>query len=373
MRKGLRLLLAAGGTGGHLFPGIAVAETVQREKGAEVLFVGTASGLEKDVLPRLGFPLRLIPAQQLRGRSWLGMVRAWWAACRAVGVAWRVVRDFAPDVIFSIGGYAAGPTVLAGWGQGVPCVLLEPNAIPGLTNRLLGRIARTICVGFARTVTSFPARKTVYTGNPVRWSGGLPPLPDRSRSTPATLLIFGGSAGARRLNQMLPQAVALLHKEQLQPRVIHQTGRADYGEVVTLYEQYGVQAEVVEFIDDMREVYATADLVICRAGALTIAELTVLGKPSILVPYPYAADDHQRVNAEVLVQSGAARMIVDAELTPERASQEIQALITDRARLEAMAGAAAALGKPEATRAVVHECLACVASSNKIQMEAVSR
>jgi UDP-N-acetylglucosamine--N-acetylmuramyl-(pentapeptide) pyrophosphoryl-undecaprenol N-acetylglucosamine transferase len=167
--------------------------------------------------------------------------------------------------------------------------------------------------------------------------------------------------------------VALLQKEQPQLRVIHQSGRADHAEVVALYKNLGVQAEVLAFIDDMREVYAAADLVICRAGALTIAELTVLGKPSILVPYPYAADDHQRVNAEVLEQNGAARVILDAELTPERASEEIHALMADRTRLEAMARAAAALGKPGATRAVVQECLACVTSSGKVKMEAAPR
>jgi UDP-N-acetylglucosamine--N-acetylmuramyl-(pentapeptide) pyrophosphoryl-undecaprenol N-acetylglucosamine transferase len=213
----------------------------------------------------------------------------------------------------------------------------------------------------------------VNTGNPVRWVGDCIPPADRSRSTSATLFIFGGSAGAHRLNQVLPQAVALLHKEQPQLRVIHQTGRADHAAVVALYKNMGLQAEVMEFIDDMRGVYAAADLVICRAGALTIAELTVLGKPSILVPYPYAADDHQRVNAEVLEQNGAARMILDAELTPERVSEEILALIMDRTRLEAMARAAAALGKPQATHAVVQECLACVTSSDKIEMEAVPR
>ena len=373
MSKGLRLLLAAGGTGGHLFPGIAVAEVAQREIDAQVLFVGTENGLERAIVPRLGFPLQFIPAQQLRGRSWLGMVRAWWAACRAVVVAWRVIRNFAPDVIFSIGGYAAGPTVLAGWGQRVPCVLLEPNAVPGLTNRLLGRVATKICVGFARTMTLFPARKAVYTGSPVRWTE-LPTVTlNQPRSAAITLFIFGGSAGARRLNQTLPHAMALLHKEGLPVRVIHQTGRADHAEVAALYEELGVAAEVLEFVDDMREVYASSNLVVCRAGALTLAELTVLGKPSILIPYPYAADDHQRVNAETLVQHGAACMILDAELTPERAEREIRALITDTARLTAMADAAKALGKPEATHAVVHECLACVSSSKKVALEVVPR
>lgn len=373
MPKGLRLLLAAGGTGGHLFPGIAVAEAAQREAGAELLFVGAETGLEKEVVPRLGFPLRLIPAQQLRGRSWLGMMHAWWAAFRAVGVAWKVVRDFAPDVIFSIGGYAAGPTVVAGWVRRVPCVLLEPNAIPGLTNRLLGRIATKICVGFPRTATFFPAHKAVCTGSPVRWTNAQPSASARPSSAPFTLFIFGGSAGARRLNRTLPQALALLRRQANELRILHQTGRAEHDEVAALYQHLGVQAEIVAFIDNMREVYAAADLVVCRAGALTVAELTVLGKPSILVPYPYAADDHQRANAEVLVQQGAARMILDAELTPERVCEEIRTLMSEQGRLEAMARAAAALGKPDATHAVVQECLACAPAAKKMEMEAVSR
>lgn len=252
-------------------------------------------------------------------------------------------------------------------------MLLEPNAIPGLTNRLLGRVATKICVGFSRTLAFFPPHKVVYTGSPVRWATGPTPLWDRSQSSTKTLLIFGGSAGARRLNQILPHAVALLRQHDMPLRVIHQTGRADYAEVVALYEKLGTSAEVMAFIEDMRDVYAAADLVICRAGALTIAELTVLGKPSILVPYPYAADDHQRANAAELVQNGAARMILDAELTPERVSGEIWTLISDRSRLEAMARAAIALGKPEATRAVMQECVACAAISKKVEMEAVSQ
>src|SRR5262249_33868479 len=204
MPRGIRLLLAASGTGGHLFPGIAVAEAARREIGAEVLFVGTANGMEKEVIPRLGFPLRLIPAEQLRGRSWWGVARALWAALRGLKAAWRVVREFAPDLIFSIGGYASGPMVLAGWVRRVPCVLLEPNVIPGLTNRLLGRFAIRVCVGFSRTTHFFPPRKAVYTGNPVRWSGPAPQPHPPAAAGGCTVLIFGGSAGARRLHQTLP-------------------------------------------------------------------------------------------------------------------------------------------------------------------------
>lgn len=360
MPRGLRLVLAAGGTGGHLFPGIAVAEAVRREAGAEVLFIGTANGLEKDVVPRLGFPLRLIPAEQLRGRSVWGMARAVWAALRGLGAAWRVMREFAPDLIFSIGGYASGPTVLAGWVRRVPCVLLEPNAIPGLANRLLGRLAARICVGFPRTAQFFPPDKAVYTGNPLRWSMPAPRDAQPARSEGCTLLIVGGSAGARRLNQTVPAALALLGQDGRVRRVIHQTGRADHAEVSAAYAQHNLKAEVLPFIENMREVYGAADLVICRAGAMTLAELTALGKPAILIPYPYAADDHQRANAEVLVQAGAARMILDADLTPSRLSREIGALLRDPARLAAMARASAALGRPDATAAVVRECLACV-------------
>ncbi|HEV8715377.1 MAG TPA: undecaprenyldiphospho-muramoylpentapeptide beta-N-acetylglucosaminyltransferase [Candidatus Binatia bacterium] len=366
MPRGIRLLLAASGTGGHLFPGIAVAEAARREIGAEVLFVGTASGMEKEVIPRLGFSLHLIPAEQLRGRSWWGVARALWAALRGLRAAWRIVRDFAPDLIFSIGGYASGPMVLAGWARRVPCVLLEPNVIPGLTNRLLGRFATRVCVGFPRTAHFFPSHKAVYTGNPVRWSGPAPQLHPSAASTEFTVFIFGGSAGARRLNQTLPQALALVGKEV---RVIHQTGKADYAEVSAAYARLGVAATVVSFIDDMQEVYTAADLVVCRAGATTLAELTTLGKPAILIPYPFAADDHQRANAEVLVEAGAAYIILDAELTPERVSQVIGTLVTNPPQLAAMARAAAALGRPDATAAVVRECLACLPQNGRMDLE----
>jgi UDP-N-acetylglucosamine--N-acetylmuramyl-(pentapeptide) pyrophosphoryl-undecaprenol N-acetylglucosamine transferase len=272
-------------------------------------------------------------------------------------------------LIFSIGGYASGPTVLAGWARRVPCVLLEPNAIPGLTNRLLGRFATKICVGFPRTARFFPVHKAVCTGNPVRWNVLAPQASPHAHSAQFTLFVFGGSAGARRLNQTLPQALALLSAKGESLRVIHQTGRADQSEVSATYARLGVRAEVVPFIDNMREVYTAANLVVCRAGATTVAELTALGKPAILIPYPYAADDHQRANAEVLLQAGAACMILDAELTPERMSQEIRELLVDRSRLEVMARAAAALGRPDATHAVVQECLACLPPAVRPDME----
>ena len=371
MPKTFRLLLAAGGTGGHLFPGVAVAEAAQREVDAAVRFVGTQGGMEKEVIPRFGFALRFIPAEQFRGKKWWGRLRAVWVAGYGIGAAWRIVREFAPDVIFSIGGYASGPTVLAGWLQRVPCVLLEPNAIPGLANRFLSWFAARVCVGFEAAVRFFPTDKVVYTGNPVRLAlREIQPVDVEGK--PFTILVFGGSAGAHRLNQIVPQALSLVHTDQKkQPlfQVIHQTGRADYEMVKAQYAKTGISARVLPFIDAMQDVYAPADLVICRAGAMTTAELTLLGKPAILIPYPYAADDHQRANAEALVQAGAARMVLDRALTPELLRREIQDLLQEREELVAMAHAATALGRPDATTTVVQTCVASASASRAVEEE----
>ncbi len=367
MPRAPRLLLAAGGTGGHLFPGVAVAERARRQAGAAVLFVGTSGGMEKDVIPQLGFSLRFIPAEQLRGRTRWGKIRAMGVAVYGVGAAWRIIREFAPDVIFSIGGYASAPTVLAGRLQRVPCVLLEPNAIPGLANRFLSWFAARVCLGFETAARFFPAHKVVRTGNPVR-AALQPPFQPAVTDRPLTILIFGGSAGAHRLNHIVPQAVARLHTTRNKQKntapapplqIIHQTGQAEYAAVSASYAAGGIEARVVPFIEAMQEVYAEADLVICRAGAITAAELTLLGKPAILIPYPYAADDHQRANAEALVQAGAAVMLPDHTLSPELLEQTIAHLVEHRDRLGNMARAAAALGRPDATAAVVQTCLAC--------------
>ncbi len=377
-----RLLLAAGGTGGHLFPGVALAQGAQREVAAEVLFVGTPYGIEGRVVPRLGFPLRLISAKQLRGKSWRGGLRAGWAALCGIGSAWRILGEFGPDLIFSLGGYASGPTVVAAWLRRIPCVLLEPNAVPGLTNRLLGRFARRVCVGFPATVACFPAGKAVYTGTPVRWraaemTGLLLPGPAEphgdGQTKPFSILIVGGSAGARRLNQILPAAFAALGVPSNRLRIMHQTGQAEHAEVCRAYTRLDVEAEVVSFIEAMDAAYAAADVVICRAGAMTLAELTALGKPAIFVPYPYAADDHQRANAEQLVQAGAALMILDAELSAERVAGALRGLMQEPVRLQAMARAAAAFGQADATAHVLRECLACLPAAARLSVGEADR
>ncbi len=371
----LRLLIASGGTGGHVFPGLALAERARQKQGAEVLFVGGTQGLEQEVVPRYGFPLKTLPARGLRGQNWAGRLRALWAAGQSIKKARGIIREFCPDLIVGIGGYASGPTVLAGWWEGVPCVLLEPNAKPGLTNRLLGHLAQRICVGFPETLSSFPPHKARYTGNPVRPSlcsqalkqqkSGEGPFYFRTPPPPWTLFVLGGSAGAHRLNLALPAALPYLKDLLPQMRVVHQTGSKEWAEVAKAYRQAGVEAEVNPFINDIGAVYSQAHLAVCRAGAITLAEIAVMGLPAILVPYPYATDDHQRANAEVLVRAGAAVMILDRELSGERLAQEIRFLIANPQRLPAMARAARSLGRPQATEEVLEEsvrvlCRSCL-------------
>jgi UDP-N-acetylglucosamine--N-acetylmuramyl-(pentapeptide) pyrophosphoryl-undecaprenol N-acetylglucosamine transferase len=243
-----------------------------------------------------------------------------------------------------------------------------------MTNKWLGRLATKVCIGFPQIAAHFPAHKAVWTGNPVRWKTGTGQVTTPSASSsrkPFTVLIFGGSAGAHRLNQTLPRALALLGKGADTLRIVHQTGKADRDEVRAAYTGFGLEAEVVPFIETMREHYLAADLVICRAGAITLAELTSLGRPAILIPYPYAVDDHQRANAKILVRAGAARMVLDADLTPERMAEEIHYLMTDRATLTAMSQAALTLGRPEATAAVIRECFACLPPHVRPMQEAV--
>jgi len=231
-----------------------------------------------------------------------------------VALAWRIVGDFRAQIVLGVGGYASFPVVLAAWLRGVPSVLLEQNARPGLANRVLGRLARRICTTFAEAQSGFPAGKVVRTGNPVR-TFSVPPAAERQGFT---LLVFGGSQGARRINDAMSAVAGSLQARIPDLRVVHQTGTDDRERLRQAYAEAGVQAEVHSFIDDMGAAYERADLVVCRAGATTVAELTALGKAAILVPYPFAADDHQRANAAVLADHGAGILILDGEFTGER-------------------------------------------------------
>lgn len=347
------VLIAGGGTGGHLFPGLALAQEVRRrDANSRILFVGTARGIETRAVPRAGFDLALLPVSGLRRKGLSGLVagllRLPWALVRALAV----VRRFRPQVAVSVGGYAAGPAVLAARLLRVPCVVMEQNAVPGLTNRLLGRLARFVAA--ALPVQGFPAAKVRVLGNPVRAELHVVRTTAYNPQEPLRLFVFGGSQGARALNDVMIAAAPLLARRENVPHIVHQTGAQDLVRVSEAYAAAGLStAYVAPFIDAMDEAYANADLVVCRAGATTIAELTVCGRPSILVPYPHAVDDHQSANARALATHGAALHLPERELTAERLIAEIDALTRDVTRLRDMAARARAVGQPDAAARIV--------------------
>jgi UDP-N-acetylglucosamine--N-acetylmuramyl-(pentapeptide) pyrophosphoryl-undecaprenol N-acetylglucosamine transferase len=346
------MIVAGGGTGGHLFPGLAVAEAMAAEGDASVLFVGSAYGLEAIAIPRTRFPFRALALRGVRGRGLRGLLAFAWHLPMTLLQSWHIVGTFRPTLVLGLGGYSSVPVAVAGWLRHIPLVLLEQNAHPGLANRVLARLARRVCTTYPQSAQFFPAGKTVHTGNPVRQlSCTGRPAPDRF-----TIFAFGGSQGAHTINCAMLDAAPTLAKQVPAVHIIHQTGAGDAAWVRDRYREMGVDAEVLDFVHDMGDAYGRADLVICRAGATTLAEVTALCKPSILVPYPFAADDHQRKNAEMLRDHSAAELIPNAELSGERLAACVLDLVRDRGRLRAMAAAAGRLAVPDATERVVTVC-----------------
>lgn len=350
------MIVAGGGTGGHLFPGLAVAEAAAAQ-GASILFVGSSTGIEARVVPQTRFPFRAIPIHGLRGRGWRGLAQLAWQLPTGVVRAWRIIGAFRSDVVLGVGGYASFPVVAAAWLRGVPSVLLEQNARPGWANRVLCRLAIRVCTTFAESNRYFPPAKVALTGNPVRTFAPAAATEKQG----FTVMAFGGSQGAHRINEAFYEAAPLLRDAIAGLHVIHQTGAADHERLQARYRDLGIAAEVRPFIDDMGAAYGRADLVVCRAGATTVAELTALGKPAILIPYPFAADDHQRANARVLAERDAGTLILDRELTGERLASAIIELAEDRARLTAMGAAARRLAAPDSAARVVRVCCEVVA------------
>jgi len=346
------MIVAGGGTGGHLFPGLAVAEAMSTQAEASILFVGSAYGIEATVVPRTRFAFRPLAIRGLRGRGVRGALEFVWQLPLALLQSWRIIGDSHPEIVLGLGGYGSVPVVLAAWLRRVPSVLMEQNAYPGMANRVLAHLARRVCTTFAESARFFPAGKAVQTGNPVRQLL----LSKKLATDHFTLFVFGGSQGARAINRAVVDAVTVLKARLPRMQLIHQTGLADLEWVQRRYAEGGVEAEVSAFVHAMGDAYGRADLVVCRAGASTLAELTTLGKPAILIPYPFAADDHQRANAEILARHGAAEMILDAQLTGARLVERVVALATDRARLQAMGAAAAALAVPDAAARVSAVC-----------------
>jgi UDP-N-acetylglucosamine--N-acetylmuramyl-(pentapeptide) pyrophosphoryl-undecaprenol N-acetylglucosamine transferase len=357
------ILIAGGGTGGHLFPGLALAEVLVA-RGERVEFVGTAAGLEARTVPQEGYRLHLVEGRQFRGAG-IGRVAAGMVAgARGVRQALVLVGRLRPRLVVGVGGYASVAGVLAAGLRRVPTVLLEQNAVPGAANRVLGRIAGRICIGFAAAATYFPAARVLHTGNPVRRR--IVDVRDRRHPPGGRLgvLVVGGSQGARRLNEATVAAVRRGGSAIGRIALVHQTGAAEATAVAAAYTAMGVDVRVEAFIPDMAAAWAAADLAITRAGAMTCAELTAAGVPAVLVPYPYAADDHQRHNAEALVAAGAALMVTDRDLDGERLGTLLDELAGDPARCERMVAAARAAGRPDAAERIADECLRLALAEN---------
>ncbi|MBK6579035.1 MAG: putative lipid II flippase FtsW [Sandaracinaceae bacterium] len=356
-----KIIVAGGGTGGHLFPGIAVIEELRRrDSHVEVLFVGTERGIEARVIPARGERLETMEVTPLKGQNPIALLKSVARLPGALGRATTLVRDFAPDLVLGVGGYASGPLLLAASRLGVPTALLEQNAHVGLTNRLLaGRVGRAY-VTFDETVERFGTERARLVGNPVRRDfvsaaqrAVTDPIGFEARAT--DILVLGGSQGARALNQTIPEALAKAGLRDAKVRVVHQTGAAMRDEVEARYRELGVDAEVKSFIDDMARAYANATLIIGRAGATTLAEICAVGRPSVLIPFPFAADDHQGKNAEALEAAGAAICIREEALTADGLAATVRQLLGDAALRRRMSDAARGRGRPDAAAAIVDD------------------
>jgi UDP-N-acetylglucosamine--N-acetylmuramyl-(pentapeptide) pyrophosphoryl-undecaprenol N-acetylglucosamine transferase len=358
--ESVRVVIAGGGTGGHLFPGIAVAREIQsRAPGARVSFVGTSRGIEARVVPLEGFALDVIRSSGIKGKS----IRA-----RAQGVAllplslfdaWQVLSIRRPQLVIGVGGYSSGPVVLVAAARRIPTMLLEQNAVPGLTNRLLAPFSRAVAVSFDSTRALFGA-KAFLSGNPVR-PEFLSPVDrieaEKVANSGVRLLVFGGSQGAHAINTAMMDGAAELVVRVPDLRVTHQTGARDLEMVRQAYRKAGLNAEVAAFFDDMPKRLAETNLIVCRAGATTLAEVTAAGRAAILIPLPGATDDHQRTNAEALTGAGAAEMLIQADMTGYKLADRIVALANDAGRRDRMSAAARRLSRPDAARVIVDRAL----------------
>ncbi|PLX99954.1 MAG: undecaprenyldiphospho-muramoylpentapeptide beta-N-acetylglucosaminyltransferase [Desulfuromonas sp.] len=353
----MKLLLAGGGTGGHLFPAVALGQMLlDQEQQAEVLFVGTERGLESRLLPKLGLPLKTVDMVGVVGRGWRGKLELVPKLVKSLLQSRRILRQFRPDVVIGVGGYVTVPVLLAAKLAGIPYLIHEQNAFPGLSNRVLGKWARLVCLSFPDSGSGFAPQRVKVTGNPLR--AGFEEIPEQL-ATNGKLLIFGGSRGARAINQNVMAMLPLLKDMAAPPTILHQTGEEDLEQVRAAYRDAGYEnAEVVPFIDDMASAYRDAALVICRAGATTLAELTVCGRPALLIPYPYAAADHQTANARMLEKAGAAKVIIQSELTPAGLATVACELLNSPETLQQMASAGRRLGLPGAAEKILAECRA---------------
>jgi len=355
----LRVLIAGGGTGGHLYPGIAVARALlARVPDAQVTFVGTATGIESRVVPREGFTLDVIRSAGLKGKSLRSLVRGLSLLPASALDAWQVITRRRPSVVIGVGGYSSGPVVALAALRGIPTLLMEQNAVPGLTNRLLSSLVSAAAVTYDESLALF-GRKAFVAGNPVRpeFFGEEAYAEHSSPPAAARVLVFGGSQGAHAINVAMVEAAPRLAAAAAAVAITHQSGERDLEMVRDGYRRAGLEARVEPFLFAMDREMKAADLVVCRSGATTLAELTAAARPSILIPFPGATDDHQRRNAEALAKVGAAQMVDQRELTGERLATEILALSANEGERRRMGQAAARLARPDAAKVIVDRIL----------------
>ena len=358
-RQALRILVAAGGTGGHLFPGIAVARCFQEAcPSADIAFLGRRGGLEEHLVPREGYPLHTVNVRGLQGRGRLAQLQSLGVLVIGTLQALRLLRLWRPNLVVGAGGYVMAPAVLAAALLRLPRVIMEQNLVPGLTVRVLARYAQRVFTSFPESQEFLTRPKVVCTGTPIRPEiAAQAPVAAGSDSNRLNVLVVGGSQGAHRLNQAVIEAVPLLAAYREKVQFVHQTGEWDLTRVAEAYESSGVPGETHAFLHDMPQRYQWAHLVLSRAGASTLAELTACGKPAILVPYPHAADDHQLHNALALRERGAAHVIADSELTGQRVYDSLERYILHPACLRQQAARSLRLGRPHAARDIVNTCL----------------
>ncbi len=347
----MKLLIAGGGTGGHVFPAMAIAEEwLSRGKEREAVLVGTQRGIETKLVPAAGLPLETIRVAGLKGKGGTTLVRNLGMLGMGLSDALRVVRRHRPAVAFGVGGYAAGPMLLATWLSGIPNVIFEPNAEPGLTNKLLARLAECIATGY-RTAAEGWGAKAVVTGCPVR--AEFFSIPPRLPEKPFRLLVTGGSQGALPVNTAFIEAAELLAKRKTEMLIVHQTGERDYNNVRAAYAHHEIRAEVAPFLTNMAERFAWADVIVCRAGAITAAEVAAAGRAAIFIPFGKATDSHQLRNAQAMTRAGAGRLITEPELGAERLAREIFSLLDQPGEVAGLSSKARSLAHPGAAREIV--------------------
>jgi UDP-N-acetylglucosamine--N-acetylmuramyl-(pentapeptide) pyrophosphoryl-undecaprenol N-acetylglucosamine transferase len=356
--NGYRIIIAGGGTGGHLFPGIAIANELARRFGdLKVLFVVGRKRMEEEIISRAGYRACSIDVEGMLGRGIFGAMKAFSKMAVSSFQSLRILRDFRPHLVVGVGGYSSGPLGLVAWILGIPTAIHEQNSYPGLTNRLLSRFAKRVFISFEQSSRYFKRGNVIFTGNPVREELIASKQPAGRDDGRFVILVVGGSQGARAINRAVVDALKELKREGFLPFAIHQTGPTDLETVIGGYRAHGIEAEVTPFIEDMASAYGMANLVICRAGATTIAELAALGKPSILIPFPYATHDHQVMNANSLMSRGAADMILEKDLTGDTLAEKIKGYMHHTDELERMSSLAFKAGMPRAAELIVDQLI----------------